>query len=178
MKWLITLCLLALTSSALAADGDICGSSPALQSCRIVPPAAAITAGVKEPGVVVQKLCDVHTTNANCGPSFTAVPDARAVIIKVVTANNGGAACTYDDWGIFEMATNTTPAASTTFGAICALDDDTATNVVGATASSSCRFTGPVGPYIFIGGTGQTLGTCTDFSVWAFYYPNNAPLGH
>lgn len=174
MKWLVSLlAVLALASPVLAADGDICGAT---SSCRIQPPASAALNGIKEPGIVVQKLCDAKTTNSDCGPSYAAVQDAKMVVIKVVTANNGGAACTFDDWGVYEMASSTAPGVTTTFGALCAIDDDTTTTLVGASAATECKIFGPVGPYIFI--DAGTLGTCSDFSVWAWYYPANSPSGH
>lgn len=174
MKRLVTgLLALALARSALAADGDICGATA---SCRIQPPAAGALVGLKDPGIVVQKLCDVKTTNTDCLPAYAAAQDAKMVVIKVVTANNAGAACTFDDWGVYELPSNTSPAVTNTFGALCAIDDDAVTTIVGAVAATECKFYGPVGPYIFV--DAGTLGTCSDFSIWAWFYPANSPSGH
>jgi hypothetical protein len=79
------------------------------------------------------------------------VPNRNAahVTIKVTSANNAGAACAFDDWGVFENSSNVTPSVTNTFGAICAIDDD-GSSTVSAQAGGECKIFGPTLPWIFI----------------------------
>lgn len=113
-------------------------------------------------------ICDGKTTAADCGP-FANPPGMDHVVIKVERAVNAGSACTFDDWGVYENRTNTTPSATNTFGALCAIDDDTTTTVVGATAGAECKIFGPLLNWTFI--DAGTLGTCSDFTIIACFFP-------
>lgn len=159
-RFILPLLLLA-ASPAWAADGSLVAVSP-----------PAGTSEAQQQGTpVVMKLCDTKTdaTVADCGPVWVPVQNASSVTIKVVNAVNGGAACTFDNWGIYEMPTSTALSATNTFGALGAIDDDTTTTIVGATAGQELKLLGPVGPYIAV--DAGTLGTCTNFSIWAWFYP-------
>lgn len=117
------------------------------------------------------KLCNTKTTASDCGPIYIGELHADHAIIKVESAVNAGSACTFDDWGVYESRTNATPSATNTFGALCAIDDDTSTSVTGATAGSECKIFGPTLPWIFI--DAGTLGTCSNFTVIGCFWPES-----
>lgn len=160
----LALCLVLISSTAFAASGDSCGT--------LTPPPGTDSSLVVGGPVTCIKLIDAVTVASDSSVIWVPVPSAKHVTIKVVLANNAGAACTFDDWGLYTQWTSTTPAVTNTFGAIHSFDDDgTSAALPGATSGPTLEVFGQIGPYLFV--DGGTLGACANgFSIWAWFWPS------
>lgn len=120
---------------------------------------------------LVIKLCN-KTTATDCGPIYVNIPDAYHAIIRVDRINDGGSACDYQNWNVYEQSSENTGATYQSH-ALCTLDADGTGGLTGVSAGTECKVFGPVGPFIWVdAGTLDSGGNsaCTEFTVQMLVY--------
>lgn len=170
MKHLLVTLFCLLAFPAFAMEGGKCSASV----YQLVTGQTEATVGAP----VCRILCEAVTnaTIHNCpttGPIWAPVQDAWQTKIIIVTANNGGAVCAYDDWAVVGMASTTASPAITSYfpSVVGVLDDDgsSATYPTVPAGASPMIINGSLGPYAWI--KSGALPACSDFTVYGFWYP-------